>query len=82
MEVQLTAREMFEELDLEYHENYYKHEIEQILYTSTDKFTPQVVFNLGNRSYKVFYDTGKSSWTCMKLHKAINKQIEELHWNE
>ena len=76
-----TAKEMFEEYGLKYKESFCNKKMEQIMYLTDDEYSPQVIFTLCNQTYKVFYNKYSASNIDMELHKAINKQIEELGWN-
>lgn len=76
----MEAKEMFKKYGLEYSTNTYDGELVQIIYKNNEKFSPQVVFNIFNRSYKVYFNEGLASNVNIYLHKCINKQIEELEW--
>lgn len=76
----MKAKEMFKEYGLEYNTNTCNGELEQIIYKNNDRYSPKVVFNISNRSYKVFFDVDMASNIDIYLHKCINKQIEELEW--
>lgn len=76
----MEAKEMFKKYGLEYNANTCNGELVEILYKNNDKYSPQVVFNINNRSYKVFFNVDMASNVDMYLHKCINKQIEELEW--
>lgn len=82
----MSAKEMFEEYNLKQKICRYKGKIDSISYITKENFKPQVSFNLKTKTYKVFYIYGNSydenaSAIDMILHEAINKQIEELGWN-
>lgn len=77
----MTAKEMFEELGYEYYEddgfNDYKKEKRKLIepdYISFDRLERE--FFVLNSS-----KNGKGTTIDMPLLKAINKQIEELGWN-
>lgn len=76
----MKAKEMFKEYGLEYNTNTYNGEFEQIIYKNSDKYSPKVVFNIENKSYKVYFNEGLASNVDIYLHKCIAKQIEELKW--
>lgn len=76
----MEAKEMFKKYGLEYSTNTCDGELVQIIYKNNEKFSPQVVFNISNRSYKVYFNEGLASNVNIYLHKCINKQIEELEW--
>ena len=67
----MSAKEMFEELGYEYQQN----NVDQIC-----------VCNIDNDEWLWFYIDRKTfeynQEVYRDLHKAINKQIEELGWNE
>lgn len=77
----MTAKEMFEELGYEYNECYFEQELDEITYSKDGEYTPQIMFSLNHKVVKVYRQENKSSSFDMKLLKAINKQIEELGWN-
>ena len=82
MEVQLkSAREMFEELGYEYRECYCKHELERIIYVVDERYSPDIIFCMSSKMYMVELEGDCASWVDIQTHKAINKQIEELGWN-
>ena len=74
----MSAKEMFEELG--YKVKYYidKSQLIFIGYTQEDKdvLDCEIMFNT---KVKMFLAV---NWVDKKTYKAINKQIEELHWNE
>lgn len=76
----MKAKEMFKEYGLEYNTNTCNGELVQIIYKNNDKYSPQVVFNIANQSYKVYFSEGLASNVDIYLHKCITKQIEELKW--
>ena len=85
----MKAKDMFDELDFEYNECYFEGKLDSILYKGKQKNHTQVEFMLDRKLYKVFFETCTKviydilpSCVDIKLHKAINKQIEELHWND
>ena len=45
------------------------------------KYTPQIKFSLGYKTISVYRENYKPSSFDIKLLKAINKQAEELGWN-
>jgi len=78
----MSAKEMFEELGYEYNECYFEEKLDEIIYSKRGRWTPQIMFSLNHNVAKVFRQDNKSSSFDIKLLKAINKQIEELGWNE
>ena len=76
----MSAKEMFEELGYEYNECYFATELDEILYSKSGRWTPQIMFSLNHKVAKVYRQENKSSSFDMKLLKAINKQCEELGW--
>ena len=79
----MTAKEMFEELGYTYQESYFKGELDEIRYVMPNKFATCVTFNLGSKCFKIhrFDDEHKSAYCEVDFLKAINKQVEELGWN-
>ena len=77
----MSARKMFEELGYEYNECYFEGQLDEITYSKSGRWTPQIMFNLNHNVVKVYRQENKSSSFDMKLLKAINKQCEELGWN-
>lgn len=76
----MEAKEMFKKYGLEYNTNTCNGELVQIIYKNSDKYSPKVVFNIANKSYKVYFNEGLASNVDTYLHKCISKQIEELKW--
>ena len=77
----MTAREMFEKLGYEYNECYFERTLDDIYYQKNGKYTPQIRFNLNHKCVQDYREGNKSSAFDIKLLQAINKQIEELGWN-
>jgi hypothetical protein len=77
----MTAKEMFEKLGYEYNECYFENELDEIIYSKSGKYTPQIMFNLNHKVVKIYRENNKSSCFNMKLLKAINQQVKELHWD-
>lgn len=83
----MSAKEMFEEYNLKQKICRFQRKIIEISYVSKKEYKPQVIFNLEQKTYRVFYKdfsgySENASVIDMILHKAINKQIEELGWNK
>lgn len=78
----MTAKEMFEELGYEYDECYFEDTLDEIYYQKKGEYTPQIKFSLNHKVVRVYREGNKSSSFDIKLLRAINKQIEELGWNE
>lgn len=82
----MSAKEMFEELGFkyEYHENKSINAEDTITY---HKDNLHIQFNLISKCIIVQNDTSPMFYGVgiffinNKLHKAINKQVEELGWN-
>lgn len=86
MEVQLkSAREMFEELGYEYDFVQNKNSEDTITY---HKDNLHIQFNLTSKLVVLQNDTSQMFYNSAvfmidnNLLKAINKQIEELHWDD
>ena len=83
----MSAKEMFEKLGYTYSECWlqsdlgFDSELDEIYYQKEGKYTPQIKFSLGHKTISVYRENFKSSAFNMKLLKAINKQVEELGWN-
>lgn len=73
----MSAKEMFEELGYEIDSTY---EIEGHLYYCKD-YT-KIDFDLKREDFYKYHCSSLRSPINMKELKAINKQIEELGWNE
>lgn len=73
----MTAKEMFEELGYEIDSTY---EIEGHLFYCKD-YT-KIDFDLRREDFYKYNSGGFRSPIDMKLLKAINKQIEELGWED
>lgn len=78
----MSAKEMFEKLGYEYIENYFENELDEIYYQREGKYAPKIQFNLNHKCIRVYREVNKSSYFDVKLLQAINKQIEELGWND
>ena len=76
----MKAKEMFKIYGLEYNSNTCDGELVQIIYKNSEEYSPKVVFNIANKSYKVYFKEGLASNVDIYLHKCIAKQIEELKW--
>ena len=77
----MTAKEMFEKLGYEYSECWFCEELEEIYYQKNGIYTPQIKFSLNRKTISVYRFENKASSFDMKLLQAINKQVEELGWN-
>lgn len=77
----MKAKEMFEELGYEYNECYFEETLEEIYYQKKGKYTPQIKFSLNHKCVTVYREGNKSSSFDIKILQAINKQVEELGWN-
>ena len=77
----MSAKEMFEKLGYEYNECYFEEDLDEIYYRKKGKYTPQIKFSLNHKCVTVYREGNKSSAFDIKLLQAINKQIEELGWN-
>ena len=67
----MSAKELFEELGYEYERN----EVNQICVCNTDS-DEWLWFYLERKTFEY------NEEIYIDLLKAINKQVEELHWNE
>lgn len=76
----MSAKEMFEEMDL-FPYQYTDTMWEDVLEYSNKTKTINVKFYLFNRYVDVQSEHGFSIFIDMPLLKAINKQVEELGWN-
>ena len=78
MEVQLTAREMFEKLGYEYSKVNEKIYWEQPAIFELGEPTPYVSFDLINQEWNTnIVEIEKDK----ELIKAINQQVKELNWD-
>lgn len=78
-----SAKEMFEELGYTYQESYFEEKLDEINYSKSGRWTPQINFNLNHKCvivYTIYEDIKKPSAFNVKILQAINKQIEELGW--
>lgn len=82
----MEAKEMFEELGYEQKIEYYRGKEKEIKYVVEEKYHSQFVFDMNNKMFNAYFETSEGeempAWIEMKMLKAINKQIEELGWNE
>ena len=77
----MTSKEMFEELGYEYRECYCNHKLERIIYVVDEKYSPDIIVCMSSKMYMLELENNCASWVDIQTHKAINKQIEELGWN-
>lgn len=78
----MSAKEMFEELGYEYKESYFNNKLDRIIITDDYKYSTHIIFAIENQSIKATFKNDQAGWVSMKLLKAINKQVEELGWEE
>jgi len=78
----MSAKEMFEELGYEYKESYFNNKLNRIIITDDYKYSTHIIFAIENQSIKATLKNDQAGWVSMKLLKAINKQVEELRWEE
>ena len=81
----MTAKEMFEELGYKQKIEYFRGERKRILYVTEHKYNTQFMFDVNNKMFNAYFKTDDGeempAWIEIKHLKAINKQIEELGWN-
>lgn len=80
----MSAKEMFGELGYTYQESYFEEKLDEINYSKSGRWTPQVNFNLNHKCvtvYRIYENIKKTSAFNVKILQAINKQIEELGWS-
>jgi hypothetical protein len=82
-----SAKEMFEELGYKQETLNYGNEdeniIDEIIYKKDYRFASNVTFRLNNKCFKIHRkNESEAGWCDMPLFQAINKQIEELHWDD
>ena len=73
----MSAKEMFEELGYEIDSTY---EIEGHFFYCKD-YT-KIDFDLSRKNFYKYHSSNLRSPIDMKLLQAINKQVEELGWND
>lgn len=79
----MSAKEMFEELGYECKIAKFKGDIINIEYIGDDEYSSNIRFNLENKSFNVWYGENEySGGITMEIYKAINKQVEELGWED
>ena len=78
----MSAKEMFEELGYEYKESYFNNKLNRIIITDDYKYSTHIIFAIENQSIIATLKNDQAGWVSMKLLKAINKQVEELGWEE
>ena len=76
----MSAKEMFENLGLEYKECKYHGEVVSISYVNKYNYSTKIRFDLENKRYIAYFGNDTAGNVDIDLHKAINKQIEELGW--
>ena len=75
-----SARELFEELGYTYQESYFEEKLDEINYSKSGDYVPQIIFNLNYKCVKVHRKGNKASWFDVKILQAIIQQINELGW--
>ena len=75
-----SAKELFEELGYRYQESYFEEKLDEINYSKSGNYAPQIIFNLNGKCIMVYRKGNKASWFDAKLFQAINQQINELGW--
>lgn len=78
----MSAKEMFEDLGYTYQESYFEEKLDEINYSKSGDYAPQIKFNLNHKCAMIYRQENKASWFDVKILQAINKQVEELSWNE
>lgn len=79
----MKAKKMFEELKYEYNIVKYRNQIVRIEYIQDYEYSSNITFNLESKSFNVWFGEDKQSGgITVDMLNAINKQIEELGWNE
>ena len=76
-----SARELFEELGYTYQESYFEEKLDEINYSKSGDYVPQILFNLNGKCVKVYRKGNKASWFDVNVLQAINQQVNELGWN-
>lgn len=82
----MSAKEMFEKLGFMSQLNN-EHSLSYDAYDTESGWLRTVIFDLKNKTYEIhrtnIYFDIETKYTKHKyLNKAINKQVEELHWND
>ena len=49
-----SARELFEELGYTYQESYFEEKLDEINYSKSGDYAPQIIFNLNHKCIKVY----------------------------
>lgn len=75
-----SARELFDELGYVYQESYFEEKLDEINYSKSGNYVPQIIFNVNCKYVKVYRKENKASWFDVKVLQAINQQINELGW--
>jgi hypothetical protein len=84
----MTAKEMFEKLGYVKYKNEYDKEAETIWGKDcvfryiNKKLGFEILFDNIDEDYCVYSDICPNVAIGIKLHQAINKQVEELGWNK
>lgn len=80
----MKAKDMFEKLGYKQENWCFEDEntIDEIIYYKSGKFDSNVTFRLNNKCIRIHRKNEKiAGWCDMKMLQAINKQVEELGWN-
>lgn len=77
------ADEMFRKLGYEKETIYYHLEVMEIQYIrKNDKWASNIIFNLENKTFLVYYGEREAGNITIELLQAINTKVKELGWNE
>ena len=76
-----SARELFEKLGYTYQESYFEEKLDEINYSKSGDYAPQIIFNFNHKCVMVYRKENKASWFDVKILQAINKQVIEL-WGD
>ena len=81
----MTAKEIFEELGYKQELEYYNGKVTRIKYVVVGNYHTQFMFDMNNKMFYSYFERDDKeempAWVEMKHLKAINKQVEELRWN-
>lgn len=76
----MSAKEMFEELGYYFDKNNFDKDNDILIYRADYDRVSNITFYKAGLYSITIYDTGEK--ISNELLEAINKQIEELHWND
>ena len=76
------ADEMFKELEYKKEEDYYKSDLDSIIYYKDGRYSTNLVFDCGKKAVVPCDDRKRAGAITMDILKVINEKVKELGWIE